>query len=65
MRLDSSRVKNQDLAGQFFEELQPDALKDAVVGAAANLPEKQKKEALRETARQLTPDQQMKVAGDI
>lgn len=35
MRLDSSRVKNQDLAGQFFEELQPDALKDAVVGAAA------------------------------
>jgi len=55
----------QDLAGQFFEELQPDALKDAVVGAAANLPEKQKKEALRETARQLTPDQQVKVAREI
>jgi hypothetical protein len=54
-----------DFAGQFFKELQPDALKNAVVGAAVNLPEKEKKEALRETARQLTPDQQVKVAGEI
>ncbi len=54
-----------DFAGQFFKELQPDALKNAVVGAANNLPEKEKKEALMETARQLTPEQQVKVAGEI
>jgi len=54
-----------DFAGQFFKELQPANLKDALVAAAANLPEKEKKEALKETARQLTPDQQVKVAGEI
>ncbi|GMV51985.1 hypothetical protein FBQ96_00945 [Nitrospirales bacterium NOB] len=54
-----------DFAGQFFKGLQPDALKDALVGAASNLPEKEKKEAVKETARQLSRAQQVSIGGEI